>query len=104
MAALCDCNLTLDGLSIPEMETCVGYRKLKEALQGHFKFSPGQLEALLPVVHGKDVFVRMPTGGGKSLCMFLVPLAVYKKAIGVVVSLLVSLMDQQVSKLYAAGG
>ena len=104
MVALCDCNLTLDGLSIPEMETCVGYRKLKEALQGHFKFRPGQLEALLPVVHGKDVFVRMPTGGGKSLCMFLVPLAVNKKAIGVVVSPLVSLMDQQVSKLYAAGG
>ena len=104
MGALCDCDLKLDGLTIPEMETCVGYRKLKEALQGHFKFTtfrPGQLEALLPVVHGKDVFVRMPTGGGKSLCMFLVPLAVNKKAIGVVVSLLISLMDQQVSKLYA---
>ena len=78
----------------------MGYRKLKEALQGHFKFRPGQLEALLPVVH---VFVRMPTGGRKSLRMFLVPLAVNKKAIGVV-SPLVSLMDQQVSKLYAAGG
>jgi superfamily II DNA helicase RecQ len=100
MATLCDCSLALDGLGIPEMDACVGHRKLKEALQGHFKFNtfrPGQLEALLPVVHGKDVFVRMPTGGGKSLCMFLVPLAVNKKAIGVIVSPLVSLMDQQVS-------
>ena len=55
-----------------KLETCVGYRKLKEALQGHFKFAtfrPGLLEALLPVVHGEDVFVRMPTGVGKSLCI-----------------------------------
>ena len=100
MAALCDCNFMLDGLSIPTVDACVGHRKLKEALQGHFKFStfrPGQLEALLPVAHSRDVFVRMPTGGGKSLCMFLVPLAVNKNAIGVVVSPLISLMDQQVS-------
>ena len=100
MAALCDCDFMLDGLSIPAVDACVGHRKLKEALQGHFKFStfrPGQLEALLPVAHGRDVFVRMPTGGGKSLCMFLVPLAVNKNAIGVVVSPLIILMDQQVS-------
>lgn len=103
MATLCDCDLTLDGLSIPTVDACVGHRKLKEVLQGHFKyttFRPGQLETLLPVVHGRDVFARMPTGGGKSLCMFLVPLAVSKKAIGVIVSPLVSLMDQQVSSLY----
>ena len=100
MAALCDCDFMLDGLSISAVDACVGHRKLKEALHGHFKFStfrPGQLEALLPVAHGRDVFVRMPTGGGKSLCMFLVPLAVNKNAIGVVVSPLISLMDQQVS-------
>lgn len=104
MAALCDCDLT--GLSIPAVDACVGHRKLKEALQDHFKytaFRPGQLEALLPAVHGRDVFVRMPTGGGMSLCMFLVPLAVNKKAIGVIVSPLVSLMDQQVSSLYSSG-
>ena len=77
------------------------YKRLRDALWSHFKFKnfrPGQLEALLLAVHGRDVFVRMPTGGGKSLCMYLVPLAVSDKAIGIVVSPLVSLMDQQVSR------
>ena len=87
-------GVTLDG--------CVGYKRLKDALQVHFKyhdFRPGQLEALLPVVHGRDVFVRLPTGGGKSLCIFLAPLAISDRAICIVVSPLISLMDQQVSFL-----
>ena len=69
-------------------------------MQQYFKydtFRPGQLEALHPVIHGNDVFVRIRTGGGKSLCMFLLPLAMSVNAIGIIVSPLVSLMDQQVS-------
>ena len=38
----------------------------------------------------------MATGSGKSLCMFLGPLAISEKAIGVVISPLKVLMDQQV--------
>ena len=81
-------------------DCCSGYQKIKDALWQYFKytaFRPGQLEALLPVIHGKDVFVRLRTGGGKSLCMFLLPLAMSNNAVGIVVSPLVSLMDQQVS-------
>lgn len=37
---------------------------------GHQSFKPGQLEALLPVAHGKDVFICMATGGGKSVHVF----------------------------------
>ena len=80
--------------------SCVARGKLAEALQIHFDFKsfrPGQLEALLAVAHGKDAFVRMPTGGGKSLCMFLVPLSISSSAMGVVVSPLVCLIEQQVS-------
>lgn len=41
------------------LDDCVGYKKLRDALEVHFKyndFRPGQLEALLPAVHGRDVF------------------------------------------------
>lgn len=82
------------------LDSCSGCRMIKCALQQYFKYStfrPGQLEALVPVIHGNDVVVRMRTGGGKSLCMFLLPLAMSNNAIGIVVSPLKSLMDQQVS-------
>ena len=65
----------------------------------YFKFSDflsGQLDALLPSLHGKDVFVRMATGAGKTLCIFLVALASGDHAVGVVISPLVALMNQQV--------
>ena len=55
---LCDNDCRVgEGVSL---DGCVGYRRLKDALQMHFKYDnfwPGQLEALLPVVHGRDVFV-----------------------------------------------
>ena len=89
-------ELDAPGISAAE---CVGRRSLEAALLKYFKytsFRPGQLNALLPLVHGRDVFVRMATGAGKSLCMFLAPLAIGESAIGVIISPLNALMDQQV--------
>ena len=60
--------------------SCVARVKLTEAL---FQFQPGQLEA---VAHGKDAFVRMPTGGGKSLCMFLLPIQLCHVCCGEIIS------------------
>ena len=94
------CNINTCPLAAGSCETSVqsiAKVKLKEALHKYFSFRDGQLDALLPVLHGRDVFVRMATGAGKSLCMFLAPLAVSESAIGVVVSPLNGLMEQQVS-------
>lgn len=74
---------------------------LEHALRRFYKFTgfrPGQLEAMLPVLHCDDVFIRMATGSGKSLCMFLPPLAVSDNSMAVIISPLIGLMDQQVRK------
>ena len=74
--------------------------RLHGALRTYFKFDDfrdGQLEAMLPIMHQQDVFVRMATGSGKSICMFLPPLAISEHAMGVVISPLNTLMDQQVT-------
>ena len=73
------------------------YSKAVSALEKHFGYSsfrPGQLEAILPILHGKDVFVMMATGSGKSLCMFLPPLVCGTVAIAVIRSPLIGLMDE----------
>ena len=52
---------------------CRAYTKLFQALFdyfGHSTFRDGQMESLLPLLHGKDVFAQMATGAGKSLCIF----------------------------------
>ncbi len=79
--------------------TCLCNSKLREVLYRYFGFStfrPGQMEASLAILHGHDVFVRMATGSGKSLCMFLGPLAKSDMAMGVIISPLNGLMEQQV--------
>ena len=80
--------------------SCVAQQAAHNTLQKVFGFSElrtGQLEAILPALHGQDTFVRMATGSGKSLCMFMVPLVQSNTAMGIVISPLNSLMDEQVS-------
>jgi len=73
------------------------------ALREHFGFTafrPGQAEAVEAALAGRDLLVVMPTGAGKSLC-YQLP-ALLRPDLALVVSPLVSLMQDQVEALERA--
>jgi ATP-dependent DNA helicase RecQ len=75
-------------------------RVLKDVF-GYPAFRGQQREIITHVATGGDALVLMPTGGGKSLC-FQVP-ALIREGMGVVVSPLIALMQDQVAALEEAG-
>jgi ATP-dependent DNA helicase RecQ len=73
---------------------------LSEYLQKFFGFDSfkGQQEAIITsLLEGKDTFVIMPTGGGKSLC-YQLP-ALVSEGTAIIISPLIALMKNQVDAL-----
>jgi ATP-dependent DNA helicase RecQ len=82
---------------IPKNDRSLDKASLLSALSDHFGFSEfkgTQEKAITSLMSGRDTFVIMPTGGGKSLCYQLPALVLPGCAI--VVSPLIALMKNQV--------
>jgi len=79
-------------------------KKLKQLLKqtfGHSDFRFDQLDIINAVIDGTDALAVMPTGAGKSIC-YQLP-ALYNQGITLVVSPLISLMNDQVVNLNEYG-
>jgi len=80
------------------------YKNPKEALKavfGYDSFRQGQEAVINAILEGRDILAVMPTGAGKSLC-YQVP-AMLLSGITLVISPLISLMQDQVKALNEAG-
>ncbi|MCF6355515.1 MAG: DNA helicase RecQ [Candidatus Polarisedimenticolaceae bacterium] len=68
---------------------------------GYSEFRHNQADIIQSLLDGEDAFTLMPTGGGKSLC-YQIP-ALLRDGVGVVISPLIALMQDQVNALRQLG-
>ena len=98
-----------DNTEIPSVSTVLQHCSIsdKQLLNtnkevfGHSAFRAGQIEVIKAALCGFSVFCIMPTGGGKSLC-YQLP-AIMLPGITIVISPLISLVQDQVRSLREAG-
>ncbi len=80
-------------------------RAVLDEVFGHPAFRPGQAEAVVAVLSGRDAAVLLPTGSGKSVCYQVPAIALAREGAGttIVVSPLIALMQDQVGALRGLG-
>jgi ATP-dependent DNA helicase RecQ len=84
--------------TVKKQDDTLIYDKLKEYF-GFTSFKGNQLDVIRNVLAGRDTFVLMPTGGGKSLC-YQLP-ALMMPGVAIVISPLIALMKNQVDSMRA---
>ena len=87
-------------VTLPETDTKPALDTLRRVF-GYDAFRGNQQDIIEHVIAGGDALVLMPTGGGKSLC-YQIP-ALVRPGVGVVISPLIALMQDQVDALKALG-
>lgn len=88
-------------LSPADTQTGSDALEILKSTFGYQTFRDGQEQIIDATLAGKDVLVLLPTGGGKSIC-YQIP-ALLQPGITIVVSPLLSLMQDQVDALQATG-
>jgi ATP-dependent DNA helicase RecQ len=76
-------------------------RQILKKYFGYDTFREHQLEVIQKILAGKDAFVLMPTGIGKSIC-YQIP-SIMRRGVGLVISPLIALMQDQVEALRQNG-
>lgn len=76
-------------------------KKILESVFGYSHYKDQQQAVIEQLLVGQDAMVLMPTGGGKSLC-YQIP-AIIRSGVGIVISPLIALMQDQVSALHQLG-
>ena len=86
---------------VPSLAEDVRALELLRTVFGYESFRGRQQEIVAAALAGRDSLVLMPTGGGKSLC-YQIP-ALLRPGVGIVVSPLIALMEDQVNALREVG-
>ena len=76
-------------------------KQLLHDVYGYAGFRGDQEAVIEAILAGRDALVLMPTGGGKSIC-YQIP-ALVRKGVGIIVSPLIALMQDQVNALQLLG-
>ncbi len=89
------------GAPAPQIPNEDGALALLRDVFGYDRFRGQQRAIIAAALAGRDALVLMPTGGGKSLC-YQIP-ALLRSGVGLVVSPLIALMEDQVGALRELG-